>query len=119
MTLTTNIIGTTNLMEEIKISKDNKYCNPVILSVSSSEVYGDGYKGVPQFAPYDKIIITCGAPFIPDDLVTQLKIGGLMVAPIGEGDIQIMNLIERISENEKKITKHGKFSFVPMLSDTY
>jgi len=80
-------------------------------------VYGDGYNGMPNFAPFDKIIITCGAPFIPKDLVAQLKVGGRMVAPIGDGDIQIMHLIEKISETETKVTTHGEFSFVPMLND--
>ena len=79
--------------------------------------YGDGYKGLEQFAPFDKIIVTCGAPTIPEDLIQQLKVGGRMVAPIGEGDVQVMNLIEKISETETKITTHGKFSFVPMLND--
>ena len=80
-------------------------------------VYGDGYKGMPKFAPFDKIIITCGAPFIPKDLVAQLKVGGRMVAPIGDGDIQVMHLIEKISETETRVTTHGEFSFVPMLND--
>ena len=80
-------------------------------------VYGDGYKGMPKFAPFDKIIITCGAPFIPEDLVSQLKVGGRMVAPIGDGDIQVMHLIEKLSETETRITTHGEFSFVPMLND--
>ena len=80
-------------------------------------VYGDGYKGMPNFAPFDKIIITCGAPSIPEYLVTQLKVGGRMVAPIGNGNIQIMHLIEKISETETRVTTHGKFSFVPMLND--
>ena len=80
-------------------------------------VYGDGYKGMPNFAPFDKIIITCGAPFIPEDLVAQLKVGGRMVAPIGDGDVQVMHLIEKISATETKITTHGEFSFVPMLND--
>ncbi len=79
--------------------------------------YGDGYKGLEQFAPFDKIIVTCGAPAIPEDLIQQLKVGGRMVAPIGEGDVQVMKLIEKISETETKITTHGKFSFVPMLND--
>ena len=79
--------------------------------------YGDGYKGLPKFAPFDKIIVTCGAPFIPEDLVSQLKIGGKMIAPIGDGDVQRMHLIEKISETENKITTHGNFSFVPMLND--
>ncbi len=80
-------------------------------------VYGDGYKGMPKFAPFDKIIITCGAPFIPNDLVAQLKVGGRMVAPIGDGDVQVMHLIEKISETETRVTTHGEFLFVPMLND--
>ena len=80
-------------------------------------VYGDGYKGMPKFAPFDKIIITCGAPFIPDDLVAQLKVGGRMVAQIGDGDVQVMHLIEKISETETRVTTHGEFLFVPMLND--
>ena len=80
-------------------------------------VYGDGYKGLPKLAPFNKIIITCGAPCIPADLVAQLKVGGRMVAPIGEGDIQVMHLIEKLSETETRITTHGEFSFVPMLND--
>ena len=79
--------------------------------------YGDGYNGLEKFAPFDRIIITCGAPQIPQSLIDQLKIGGRMVAPIGDGDIQIMHLIEKLSETETKITTHGEFSFVPMLND--
>ena len=79
--------------------------------------YGDGYKGLEQFAPFDKIIVTCGAPAIPEDLIQQLKIGGRMVAPIGKDNVQVMNLIEKTSETETKITTHGEFSFVPMLND--
>ena len=79
--------------------------------------YGDGYKGLEQFALFDKIIVTCGAPTIPEDLIKQLKVGGRMVAPIGKGDIQVMNLIEKISETETKITTHGEFSFVPMINN--
>ena len=79
--------------------------------------YGDGYKGLEQFAPFDKIIVTCGAPTIPEDLIKQLKVGGRMVAPIGKGDIQVMNLIEKIPETETKITTHGEFSFVPMINN--
>ena len=87
------------------------------LGYNCSFVYGDGYKGLPKFAPFDKIIITCGAPFVPEDLVAQLKIGGRMVAPIGDGDVQVMHLIEKISETETSTTTHGKFLFVPMLND--
>ena len=79
--------------------------------------YGDGYKGLPRFAPFDKIIVTCGAPEIPIELINQLKIGGKLVAPIGSGDIQEMQLLEKVTEKGDKVTTHGKFSFVPMLSN--
>ncbi len=79
--------------------------------------YGDGYKGLPNFAPFDKIIITCGAPYLPKNLLKQLKVGGRMVAPIGDSDVQVMHLIEKTSDTSSNITTHGDFSFVPMLSD--
>ena len=79
--------------------------------------YGDGYKGLAKFSPYDKIIITCGAPKIPKDLIAQLKVGGKLVAPIGSDDIQEMHLLEKVSEAKNKITTHGNFSFVPMLTN--
>jgi protein-L-isoaspartate(D-aspartate) O-methyltransferase len=79
--------------------------------------YGDGYKGLAKFSPYDKIIITCGAPKIPKDLIAQLKVGGKLVAPIGSDDIQEMHLLEKVSEAKNKITIHGNFSFVPMLTN--
>lgn len=79
--------------------------------------YGDGYKGLPAFAPFDKIIITAAAPEIPKELLTQLKIGGLMVLPLGDDNGQVMTSIQRISENEFQQKKHGNFSFVPMLKD--
>tara|TARA_B100001115_G_C15762150_1_gene373451 strand:+ start:254 stop:898 length:645 start_codon:yes stop_codon:yes gene_type:complete len=81
-------------------------------------IYGDGYKGLPKFAPFDKILVTCGAPSIPFKLINQIKIGGKIVVPIGDSSNQVMHLIERISEKEIKNTKHGDFLFVPMLNDT-
>ncbi len=80
-------------------------------------VYGDGYKGLPQFAPFDKIIVTAAAPFIPQDLLAQLSIGGIMVIPLGEGDEQIMNVITKKSVTEFDKQTFGKFKFVPMLQD--
>lgn len=80
-------------------------------------IYGDGYKGLPNLAPFDKIIITCGAPVIPDLLLKQLKVGGKMVAPIGNNQSQVMHLIDKQSEDVYDTTTHGKFSFVPMLDD--
>ncbi len=78
--------------------------------------YGDGYMGLPAFAPFNKIIITCGAPFIPEKLVEQLKIGGIMVIPLGE-DVQTMTTITKISETEYTQETHGQFRFVPMLEN--
>tara|TARA_R110002050_G_scaffold109799_1_gene221389 strand:+ start:118663 stop:119310 length:648 start_codon:yes stop_codon:yes gene_type:complete len=77
--------------------------------------YGDGYKGIPEFAPFDKVIITAGAPFVPEKLVEQLKVGGVMVIPIGETEDQTMFRITKISETETKTENWGPCSFVPML----
>lgn len=79
--------------------------------------YGDGYKGLPTFAPFDKIIITAGAPEIPTDLLIQLKIGGIMVIPLGGDEGQKMIRIEKFAENEYKKSQHGDFVFVPMLKN--
>ena len=81
------------------------------------QFYGDGYKGLPTFGPFDKIIVTCGAPFIPDALLEQLKIGGTMVIPVGEGETQVMQTVTRLTELDKEIRSYGNFRFVPMLED--
>ena len=80
-------------------------------------IFGDGYKGLPNFAPFDKIIVTCGAPKIPEELLTQLKVGGRMVVPIGDGKNQKMHLIKKKSSQDYDISTHGNFLFVPMLDD--
>jgi protein-L-isoaspartate(D-aspartate) O-methyltransferase len=77
--------------------------------------YGDGYKGQPAFAPFDKILVTCGAPFIPEALLSQLTIGGKLIIPVGESDSQIMTEVVRINETEFEQHEHGLFAFVPML----
>ena len=79
--------------------------------------YGDGYKGLPAYAPFDKIIVTAGAPYIPDALMEQLKPGGILVIPVGGDDVQEMTTITRISEKEFQKREHGKFRFVPLLED--
>jgi len=79
--------------------------------------FGDGYKGLPVFAPFDKIIITCGAPDIPEALLDQLKIGGVMVIPIGEGAEQQMKRIKKVAEREIEVEDFGVFKFVPMLEN--
>ncbi|MBI2258090.1 MAG: protein-L-isoaspartate(D-aspartate) O-methyltransferase [Flavobacteriia bacterium] len=81
-------------------------------------IYGDGYKGQESLGPYDKILVTCGAPFIPEDLKKQLKIGGIMVIPVGDRDKQKMLRLTKINQNEYIEESYGDFSFVPMLERT-
>lgn len=78
--------------------------------------FGDGYKGLPNFAPFDKIIVTCGAPFIPKTLLAQLKIGGRMVIPVGN-EQQMMTLVTRNSAKEFDKQIIEECAFVPMLTD--
>jgi len=80
--------------------------------------FGDGYKGLPTYGPFDGIIVTAGAPFIPEELKKQLKIGGRLVIPVGEGDRQIMTLIVRTDENSFEQSTFGNFAFVPLLKGT-
>ena len=77
--------------------------------------YGDGYAGLPKFAPFDKILITAGAPQVPLDLMHQLKVGGVAVVPVGEGESQRMHRIVRVSESELEQQVLEEFQFVPML----
>ena len=80
--------------------------------------FGDGYQGNQSYAPYDKILVTCGAPEIPSQLIKQLKIGGIMVIPVGEGIEQKMLKIKKIKEDEYIVREYGTFKFVPMLERT-
>jgi protein-L-isoaspartate(D-aspartate) O-methyltransferase len=79
--------------------------------------YGDGYKGKPAFAPFDRILVTCGAPYIPGDLKIQLSPGGRLVIPVGEGEKQQMLVLTKDSEGVFTEEVHGEFRFVPMLQD--
>ena len=79
-------------------------------------VYGDGYKGLPTYAPFDKVIVTAGAPFVPDALLDQLKPGGLLVIPVGT-DVQVMKRIIKTGDKNYKEEEHGLFQFVPLLGD--
>lgn len=79
-------------------------------------IFGDGYKGLPKEAPFDKIIVTAGAPFVPNPLLSQLKIGGKLLIPVGDKK-QIMTLFSRKSASEFDKEELGDFAFVPMLEE--
>lgn len=79
--------------------------------------YGDGFKGLPSFAPFDKIIITCGAPYIPNELINQLKPGGFMLVPVGSLQEQIMTIVIKKDATNHEIIELDKFKFVPMLEN--
>lgn len=76
--------------------------------------FGDGYKGLPEYAPFDKIIVTAGAPFVPKPLLAQLKIGGSLVIPVGD-ITQIMHLYKRTGTTSFEKHTLGECKFVPML----
>ena len=78
--------------------------------------FGDGYKGLESYAPFDKIIVTAGAPIIPKPLMAQLKIGGRLVIPLGEV-VQIMTLLIRKSETQFEKHEFTSFKFVPLLQN--
>ena len=78
---------------------------------------GDGYKGQPSYAPYDGIIVTCGAPFVPEALKNQLKVGGKLIIPIGEGEKQTMLCLKKNEDGSFLEEEKGTFSFVPMLKN--
>lgn len=80
--------------------------------------YGDGHVGKPQYGPYDGIIITAATADIPEVLLNQLRIGGRLVAPVGDNNSQDMTLVIRTSEDEFEYSRHGSFVFVPMLKGT-
>jgi protein-L-isoaspartate(D-aspartate) O-methyltransferase len=106
-----------NIERQKALFDKTKLFLPYIGYVGARLVYGDGYKGLPQFAPFDKIIVTAGAPYVPNDLLVQLKVGGILLIPLGEGSIQEMVWLKKKSENafDKKIL--GQFRFVPLLQN--
>jgi protein-L-isoaspartate(D-aspartate) O-methyltransferase len=77
--------------------------------------YGDGYEGLPTFSPFDKVLITAAAPAIPPKLLEQLKTGGMMVIPVGAGDVQRMMRLTKLPAGAVKEEVFDNFSFVPMI----
>ncbi|MDH5414810.1 MAG: protein-L-isoaspartate(D-aspartate) O-methyltransferase [Flavobacteriaceae bacterium] len=96
--------------------KAKKYL-PKIGYVAKKLSFGDGYKGWPAYAPFDKILVTAGAPEVPKALLSQLKVGGRLVIPVGD-DIQIMTVYIRTGEKEFEKHEYGEFRFVPMLKES-
>jgi len=77
--------------------------------------YGDGFEGLPTYAPFDKVLITAAAPDIPPKLVEQLKTGGMMVLPVGSGEVQRMMRVTKVQDTAVREEVFDHFSFVPML----
>ncbi len=84
----------------------------------SFQSFGDGFAGLPSFAPFDKILVTCGAEVLPTQLLHQLKVGGRMVIPLGKTEEQILTRFTKRSEKEFEKEEFGAYKFVPMLSST-
>jgi protein-L-isoaspartate(D-aspartate) O-methyltransferase len=86
------------------------------LNIRINNLFGDGFMGWPSEAPFDKIIVTCGAPYIPDELIKQLKVGGVLVIPVGD-DVQKMKCVIKKEEDKLETIDFGDFKFVPMLKN--
>ena len=89
---------------------------PSVGYVPKKLIYGDGYLGLPEEAPFDGIIVTAGAPEVPKALLSQLKVGGRLVIPVGD-DVQVMTLFIRTAEKSFEKHEFGDFRFVPMLKE--
>ena len=89
---------------------------PKVGYVPKKLVFGDGYGGLPENAPFDGIIVTAGAPYVPKALLGQLKIGGKLVIPVGD-EVQVMTVFTRTAEKKFEKLEYGDFRFVPMLKE--
>ena len=105
-----------SIERQLELFKKSSLFLPKIGFVVKRLVFGDGYKGLKEDAPFDRILVTAGAPFVPKDLLSQLVIGGRLVIPIGDEE-QIMTLYIRTGSKTFEKYEHGKFKFVPMLEN--
>ena len=105
-----------SIERQLELFKKTSLFLPKIGHVAKRLIFGDGYKGLKEEAPFDRILVTAGAPFVPKPLLAQLKVGGRLVIPVGEEE-QVMTLY--IRSGQKNFEKHefGNFKFVPMLED--
>ena len=101
---------------QLELFKKSSLFLPKIGYVVKRFIFGDGYKGLKEDAPYDRIIVTAGAPFLPKALLSQLTIGGRLVIPIGDEE-QTMTLYIRTSTKSFEKHEYGQFKFVPMLEN--
>lgn len=101
---------------QLELFKKSSLFLPKIGFVVKRLVFGDGYKGLKEDAPFDRILVTAGAPYVPKELLSQLMIGGRLVIPIGNKE-QIMTLYIRTGLKTFEKYEHGKFKFVPMLEN--
>jgi protein-L-isoaspartate(D-aspartate) O-methyltransferase len=112
------LLGATvySVERQVKLFKKTQNLLPKLGIRPKHLSFGDGYKGLVEHAPFDSIIVTAGAPIIPQALMAQLKVGGRLVIPLGE-ETQIMTLL--IRKNETQFEKHefGDFKFVPLLEN--
>ena len=105
-----------SIERQLELFKKTSQFLPKIGYIAKRLIFGDGYKGLKEEAPFDSIIVTAGAPFVPKPLLAQLKVGGRLVIPVGDED-QIMTLY--IRKGPKEFEKHelGNFKFVPLLEN--
>jgi protein-L-isoaspartate(D-aspartate) O-methyltransferase len=105
-----------SIERQLELFKKTSIFLPKLGYRSKKLIFGDGYKGLKEEAPFDSIIVTAGAPFVPKPLLNQLKIGGRLVIPVGD-NIQIMTLFIRKDIKEFEQHEFGEFRFVPLLED--
>jgi protein-L-isoaspartate(D-aspartate) O-methyltransferase len=102
-------------IERHKLLHDNAKKLLQSMGYKATLSYGDGYKGMPSYAPFDRVLITCAVPVVPEELLMQLKPGGKLIMPYGQGEVQQMMVIDEKEDGSFETSFHGEFSFVPML----
>lgn len=105
-----------SIERQLELFKKTSLFLPKIGYVAKRLIFGDGYKGLKADAPFDRILVTAGAPFVPKPLLAQLKVGGRLVIPVGDKE-QVMSVFVRTSQKSFKKQEFGNFKFVPMLGN--